>query len=58
MCFDQVAQPQLIAAGLRTLADLELSRLESVVIDLVAHFQRNGEKGGFGSSHVSDAVSC
>lgn len=46
MCFDQIAQTQLIAAGLRTLADLELSRLDSVAIDLAAQFKRNGEEGG------------
>ena len=58
MCFDQIAQPQLIAAGLRTLADLELSRLDGVAIDLAAQFKRNGEEGGCWLSHGGVAVSC
>ena len=40
-----------------SLVDLELSRLESLAIDLVAHFKRNGEKGGCWSSHDSAAAS-
>ena len=40
---DKIAQAQLVAEDLRTLADLELFRLDSIAIDLAAQFKRNGE---------------
>lgn len=56
---DKIAQAQLVAEDLRTLADLELFRnFESVGIDLITQLKCNGEKGGFWWNHGGDAASC